>query len=237
MTVAAALAVAATLSLGNWQLNRATEKQALQAAITAQQQQAPLDNAELLAATSPAPLVHRQARLRGAWQASQTVFLDNRQMGGKVGLFVVTPLKLSGSPAVLMVQRGWAPRNFLDRTQVPTVQTPTGEVEVLVRLALPPSRLYDFQGADNGVIRQNLDLVSHARATGLPLFTDLSALELPAAGAAGPGPDGLTRDWPVFNTAVDKHHGYAFQWFGLSALLVILYVWFQFFSPRRTRRG
>jgi surfeit locus 1 family protein len=47
------------------------------------------------------------------------------------------------------------------------------------------------------------------------------------------GSDGLARDWPAADTGVAKHHGYAFQWFALSALLVILYVWFQLIAPRR----
>ena len=32
---------------------------------------------------------------------------------------------------------------------------------------------------------------------------------------------------------VDKHHGYAFQWFALCALTAGLYVWFQIIQPRR----
>ena len=57
------------------------------------------------------------------------------------------------------------------------------------------------------------------------------SLEL-AAPAANPG-DGLARDWPAPAADVHKHYGYAFQWFSLSALTVILYVWFQVLRPRR----
>ena len=49
--------------------------------------------------------------------------------------------------------------------------------------------------------------------------------------------EGLRRDWPEPTTGVDTHYGYAFQWFGLSVLVVLLYVWFQlvrrFYLPRR----
>jgi surfeit locus 1 family protein len=45
----------------------------------------------------------------------------------------------------------------------------------------------------------------------------------------------LLRDWPKPATDVHKHYGYAFQWFALSALTVILYVWFQVLRPRRRR--
>ena len=47
--------------------------------------------------------------------------------------------------------------------------------------------------------------------------------------------DGLRREWPAPDTGVAKHQGYAFQWFGLSTLVVILYVWYQFIQPRRRR--
>jgi surfeit locus 1 family protein len=29
------------------------------------------------------------------------------------------------------------------------------------------------------------------------------------------------------NAGVDKHYGYAFQWFGIAALVAVLYLWFQ----------
>ena len=45
------------------------------------------------------------------------------------------------------------------------------------------------------------------------------------------------RDWPAPATDVHKHHGYAFQWFGLSTLFTLLYVWFQIIAPRRRARA
>jgi cytochrome oxidase assembly protein ShyY1 len=51
----------------------------------------------------------------------------------------------------------------------------------------------------------------------------------------GPASEGLQREWAAPNTGIDKHHGYAFQWFGLSALVLGLYVWFQWIVPLRRR--
>ena len=48
--------------------------------------------------------------------------------------------------------------------------------------------------------------------------------------------DGLQRDWPQPATGVDKHYGYATQWFGLSGLIAILYVWFQIVKKFKLRR-
>ena len=53
----------------------------------------------------------------------------------------------------------------------------------------------------------------------------------------GSASEGLLRQWDRPDLGVDKHHGYAFQWFSLSALLVVLYVWFQWIAPRRKKRA
>ena len=231
ITVAAVLATLATLSLGQWQLNRAAEKRAIQEQRDQQGERSALDNAAFMALSTPLEELHRPVQLKGHWLADQTVFLDNRQMNAKPGLYVITPLKIEGSSAVVVVQRGWIARNFEDRTQLPKVRTLTGTVVVEGRIAPPPSKLYEMGGPDSGVIRQNLDLSLFSTETGLPLLS----MSIQQSGAAS---DGLLREWPVVGTGVEKHYGYAFQWFALSALIALLYVWFQivrrFFSPRRT---
>jgi cytochrome oxidase assembly protein ShyY1 len=47
--------------------------------------------------------------------------------------------------------------------------------------------------------------------------------------------DALLRDWPQADVGVAKHYGYAFQWFALCILILVLYVWFQIFAPRRRK--
>ena len=230
ITVAAVLATLATLSLGQWQLNRAAEKRAIQEQRDQQGERSALDNAAFMAHSTPLEELHRPVQLKGHWLADQTVFLDNRQMNAKPGLYVITPFKIEGSSAVVVVQRGWIARNFEDRTQLPKVRTLTGTVVVEGRIAPPPSKLYEMGGPDSGVIRQNLDLSLFSAETGLPLLS----MSIQQSGAAS---DGLLREWPVVGTGVEKHYGYAFQWFALSALIALLYVWFQivrrFFYPRR----
>ena len=226
MRMAALAGVAATLALGAWQMGRAHDKLALQAAIEQRKAMPSIDQQALLGATSPAELVHRPIVLRGAWVARHTVFLDNRQMHGKPGFYVVTPLRLEGSDRVVLVERGWVQRTFVDREKLPPVETPQGEVELTGRMAPPPAKLYEFAGAGAGPIRQNLDLAQFRAETGLPL------LEL-AVQQIGPPSEGLLRDWPEAGSGVEKHYGYAFQWWALCSLIVILYVWFQFIAPRR----
>ena len=224
ITLAALVGVSVTVSLGQWQLRRAAEKLALQAAIEAQAGKPALDAMTLQRSADLQALVHQPALLRGTWDAKHTVYLDNRQMQGRVGFFVMTPLVLSNGAAIV-VQRGWIARDFENRTHLLAVQTPTGVVEVQGRIALPPSKLYAPGQEQPGAIRQNLDLAAYRAETGLPLL----AMTLQQT---GPASEGLQRDWPVVNFGVDKHYGYAVQWFALAALIVGLYLWFVVVRPR-----
>jgi len=231
ITLAAVVGISATAALGCWQLDRAAQKQALAAAIEARGEQPPLGSAALqqaLQQTPAADLIHRPVALQGRWLGSHTIYLDNRQMHGRPGFFVLTPLALDGpTPAVVLVQRGWIARNFQDRTALAPVDTPAGPVAVAGRLALAPARLYEMApGADpvseTSPIRQNLDVARFRAQTGLPLL----AMSVVQTGADS---EGLQRDWPRIDAGVDKHYGYAFQWFGISLLMAVLYVWFQLF--------
>ncbi|KRB42213.1 SURF1 family protein [Acidovorax sp. Root70] len=243
ITLAAVVGMLVTASLGRWQLSRAAQKESLQAMLDARGALPAIDGRTLTDPASTAPeaqqaLVHRAVELQGRWLPEHTVYLDNRQMQGRPGFFVLTPLQLAGPGAgVVLVQRGWVARNFQDRTQLPPVKTPMGaDVRVQGRVAAAPSRLYEFQGGNSAQgssrIRQNLDLAAYRTETGLAL-APLTVLQTGPAGEAG---DGLQRDWPVVGAGVEKHYGYAFQWFGLCGLIALLYVWFQivrrFIRPR-----
>lgn len=228
LTAAAVLVAGTTFSLGQWQLRRAAQKEALQAAVESKGRLPALDARALLAVPNMADEIHRPAVLKGNWRPEHTVYLDNRPMAGKTGFVVLTPLVLEGSAQAIVVQRGWVPRDFADRTRLPQVATPTGSVTVEGRIASPPSKLYEFQGIETGRIRQNLDLPAYRAQTGLPLL-EVSLLQTGAAS------EGLLREWAAPNLGVDKHYGYAFQWFGLCALVSILYGWFQLVLPFRAR--
>lgn len=230
IALAALLAFIGTLNLGFWQWNRGQQRSALHAAIEAKQNSAPVGLPDLLAAPAEGgDLLHRPVVLRGEWVADRTVFLDNRQMNAVPGFYVVTPLRLAGSDATILVQRGWAQRNFSQREQLPPVQTPAGPVELRGRLAPPPAKLYAFAKEEKGAIRQNLDLASFRAETGLRLLP-LSVQQL------GPPSEGLLRQWPQAGSGAGKNYGYAFQWWALAALIAILYVWFQLVLPRRQQR-
>jgi surfeit locus 1 family protein len=231
LLVAALLGVALTLRLGLWQLDRAAQKTRLQEQIESRRTM-PVLNTAGLSGAAPEALHQRRVALQGQWVPAAVVYLDNRQMRGRPGFYVLSPFALSDGTAVL-VQRGWLPRDAQDRTRVGAPDLPEGPQVLIGRLAPPPARLLEFEAADLGPIRQNVDLAQLSAQWRVPLRA-LSVLQLDVPDV---NPDGLARDWPEPGTGVHKHHGYAFQWFALAALILILYVWFQFIRPRRQRTG
>ena len=260
--LAAGLGVALTGRLGWWQLDRAQQKLDLQDRIAQRAEQPALPLAELARDAAAAQGQHyRRIVLRGRWLADRSVALDNRQMDARQGFFIVTPLLLASGDAVL-VQRGWTARDFADRSRVAAVPSAAGEVSLEGRIAPPPAKLFALGSGEIGPIRQNLELADFAREIGVALrplsvqqtaaAVSEAALVPPAAVAAGapddgaqpkvaPSPssapldDGLLRHWPRIGVDVGKHHGYAFQWFALSALIAGLTIWFQILRPRFKR--
>lgn len=235
--IATVVGVAVTARLGVWQLSRASQKEALQTSLERQAALPPLSGAELADSPEQAATQHfRRVTLQGEWLASATVYLENRQMRGQPGFFVVTPLRLSDQTGTVLVQRGWIPRDASDRTRLKAVHTPEGRVALQGRIAPPPSRLYELgpASAESGAIRQNLDVSLFSRELRAPL-KPLSVLQDDNGASTAVPNDGLVRDWPVPAVGVHKHYGYAFQWFALCALLTGLYVWFQLLSPSRLR--
>ena len=57
-----------------------------------------------------------------------------------------------------------------------------------------------------------VDLAGFRAQTGLPLL-DGAVLQ------TGPASDGLLREWAAPALGVEKHYGYAFQWFALKLLM------------------
>ncbi|MEY2688534.1 MAG: hypothetical protein RL375_2732 [Pseudomonadota bacterium] len=259
--MAGLVAAGATASLGLWQLDRAAQKIALAQAIDTRAGLPPIPAQALPVLPPPgtgdadaahrvepllATYLDRRIELSGQWLDEASVVLDNRQMQGRPGFYLYTPLRLRDG-RVLMVQRGWWPRDARDRTRVPSPPESRGVVHFTGRITRAPGRTFSLgSGVDTGRIRQNLDVVEYGRSVGLTvqplLIVQLDAEVGDDADASGeqrraatrpPGdtPE-LKRDWPRPAADVDKHYGYATQWFALCALIVILYVWFQLLRPR-----
>jgi surfeit locus 1 family protein len=218
-----------TARLGWWQLDRAAQKVAMQQSLDSRAAMPALAAADWPRDAAAASRVeYRHTQATGVWLNELSIYLDNRPQAGRTGFLLVTPLRLDDGTAIL-VQRGWQPRDQMDRTRVAPPPVAPGAVTVSGRIAPALPRVFEFDSAASGTIRQNLGIDSYAIEARLRLRPWVLIQE---EGPATPA-DGLLRQAPAPNTGVQTHYGYAFQWFSLSALTVVLYVWFQLIRPRR----
>lgn len=224
-----ALFVCITCGLGFWQLGRAQLREQIEADQARNLALPELTEAALLKLARDVQLIHRRLSLRGEWLLQWSVFL-NRPMHGQAGFWVMTPLKLEGG-AVVLVQRGWAPRDPINPNQAPALQSVSQSVQISGQWITPPSRLMEL-GRESSQpdtsftqVRQNLDLSQYERETGLQIRAVVRQ--------SSEADDGLSRDWPSLASKAQTNRGYAFQWFAIAAAGLILFLWFQVIRKRR----
>ncbi|MFP5252480.1 MAG: SURF1 family protein [Actinomycetes bacterium] len=131
-----ALGVAATTAavlLGLWQLDAWQAGRAAEARDLAGQEPRPLT--EVMSADDPFPGadVGRPVTLEGTWLPDSTVLVDHRDLDGRSGMWVVTPVAVCAGPAAtcdprtdpaMLVVRGWAP------TEAAVPSAPTGPARI-----------------------------------------------------------------------------------------------------------
>jgi surfeit locus 1 family protein len=208
----------AAIALGQWQQRRGDAKLTLQrqwdTAIAAPALE--LRSPDIAAIAGRLPV---RVRLRGTLEPRNLVWLDNRQHEGRPGMRALMALHLDDGGRIL-VDRGWAPRDPRDRARTPAVLTPQTAVTIEgIALERPP-RLLDLGRPSPSeeklpALWQNFDHERFERAAGIAVervvVQQTSALD-----------DGLVRDLPRFDAGVERHRGYAVQWYAIAALSATL---------------
>lgn len=222
--VAAIIGATVGVSLGQWQTRRAAEKDAIEAKISVREIATPM---VLGAANSDIEdMEYRRVIVRGTFVREWPIYLDNRPYKGQAGRYVLMPLKMEGSDRYVLVARGWVARDVADRTKLPSLKTPDVQVAIegVIRRGVGHVLQLGVERLTPGAIVQNVEpgqVTAAARIAMEPFvleqLTDTN--------------DGLVRDWPRPSTGVEKHRGYAFQWYALAATSLV------FFFVTGFRRG
>lgn len=215
--MAALLVMVIGVMLGNWQTRRAAEKIAIENAIVARAHQAVLD---LNKPYSTTDIEYRRVSAEGSFIADWPVYLDNRPYQGKAGFTLLMPLQLSNSDSVVLVARGWFPRDAAERTKLPAIPVPAAPIRIegiVRRSAGHVMQLGQAATILPCAIVQNLEPAEFARVTRLPLQNFIIEQTSDTS-------DGLVRDWPRPSGGVDKHRGYAFQWYALAATALVFFL-------------
>jgi surfeit locus 1 family protein len=206
------------IGLGTWQIRRAHAKEALLAAY----EQAAHQEPQALDAALPASDRTAAVRAAGSYVGDRALLLDNQSHDGRPGYHVWTPFRLANG-GLAIVDRGWIARPASD--QLPDPPAPPGgptRIRGLWRtLPKPGLRLGSVTLAK---LTQFPAVVEYPTAD--DLRTLLGEQVLDGVLLLDPAePAGFVREWnPVATFPPSRHYGYAVQWFGLAAALVVLFV-------------
>jgi len=217
LTILAISVLLLLISLGNWQLNRAAQKQEILDLQSTRMHLPPVDISTLQLAAKN--LRYVPVKASGWLDTSKQILIDNQVKGGQVGYFVLTPLRLNESQSILL-NRGWIPIGA-NRGVLPDVKLTPGDVSIIGKLDHFPSVGLKLEGADVLLagwpsVTQVVDVKKVAERLGysiLPYQILLNRNE----------PNGYDRRWVPMKMGPQKHHGYAFQWFALATAWVIIY--------------
>jgi surfeit locus 1 family protein len=206
------------LSLGFWQLDRAEQKREIIGHYHGDKDDAVIRlDAGMKSASG---LEYQRASSLGHYDSAHQLLLDNRTHEGRAGYQVLTPFVLQNSEVAVLINRGWLPLGS-SRNRLPDVSVSEAQRTVRGRLKTPPAEVFmlgEEEPRQQWPYRiQRIDipaLSAELQRTLLPFVLLLDNEE----------PDGYLRDWqPVVGFGPERNVGYAVQWFGLAAALLIIY--------------
>ena len=201
-----------TLSLGIWQINRGYEKKELEN-IYSLQQSYPIE--EITYNLDSEINLYRSVSIKGKF-LEDLFYLDNKIHNGKPGVVVMSPFELNDG-SVLMISRGWV--EMTDRNNFKRINTPEESLSLVgtlrpssTGLTLSSNTTLELENAF--FLIQALDLSEIKSIIGRDLKA--SVLEL-----SDLSPASFTSIWKPINLSSYRHFGYAFQWFGLSIVILV----------------
>lgn len=216
--LAAGVAILAFVGLGTWQVERAQQR---------------AEQAERIAAAknaAPQPLPETRAeqrarawlpvRVRGRYLDERQFLLDNRQVDGRLGFAVLTPL-VTPDGRTLLIERGWVAAER--REPAAPVKVPderTGAITLVGTLwpaggGLGIGRAL-AKGADDWPrVATRIDYVALGGALGRNLEPYVVRLRRPD------GPE-LQRRTVEPSFGPERHIGYAFQWYALALTVLVV---------------
>lgn len=221
-TLVAILLVAGMVQLGFWQYHKAEQKLALQSAYDARLGDAPVavpDSVDDIENWR-----YRRIRAKGHYETAYQILLDNQIENGIAGYHVITPFRAEGSKGLLLVDRGWIPTG--DRSRLTKIDTPEDLLEVTGFAWVPSTRFYELAPppASNAwqPLWENMDMARYQKAVPYPVLPFV--LRLDAGSHAG----GFARNWVMPASRIERNLGYAWQWWGFSVALVIIWLFVNF---------
>lgn len=205
------------LGLGLWQWERAADKRELLARF---------ESAPRMVAPEAIPPNGARITVTGEYLADETLFLDNRIHGERLGVAALTPLR-GDDGRLWLVERGFMPTG--PSRETPRVSTPDDRVTLKGRWQVEGASAPLFGPNREGKRLQRIDLGAWESLGG---FAHAGWLHLEEGGGH------LASWWHPNVLPPSRHLGYAGQWWGLAlAAMVVMIIGARRLSRDRPRHS
>ena len=202
------------ISLGFWQLDRADEKRAIEDQIDS------ANSGDVELVTSVEFLKDKEyyhVRLQGSYVGDKQFIYDNQIVDQISGYYVLTPLILKGTSKAVLINRGFIPWDGR-RDKLANVDIGEKTTEVKAQISIPVKRMElkvsEITG-DFPVLIQALDLDEMSTIASLD-FASVVGLLNPES------ENGFVRKWEPYTGSIERHIGYAIQWFLMAFVLAFI---------------
>ncbi len=206
--------LALLISLGFWQLDRANEKRVIEDQI------ANANSFDVELVTSVEFLKDREyyhVRLQGSYVGDKQFVYDNQIVDQVSGYYVLTPLVLKGDSKAVLINRGFIPWNGR-RDKLADIDISENLTEVKVQISKPVKRM-ELEASEIAgefpVLIQALDLDDMSTIAALD-FINVVGLLSPES------ENGFVRQWEPYTGSIERHIGYAIQWFLMALVLTFI---------------
>ena len=202
------------ISLGFWQLDRADEKRAIEDQI------ASANSGDVEFVTSVEFLKDKEyyhVRLQGSYIDDKQFIYDNQIVDQISGYYVLTPFILKGASKAVLINRGFIPWNGR-RDKLANIDIGEKLTEVKVQISIPVKRIelkVSETTGDFPVLIQAFDLDEMSTIASLD-FASVVGLLNPES------ENGFVRQWEPYTGSIERHIGYAIQWFLMAFVLAFI---------------
>ena len=202
------------ISLGFWQLDRADEKRAIEDQISS------ANSGDVEFVTSVEFLKDKEyyhVRLQGSYIDDKQFIYDNQIVDQISGYYVLTPFILKGASKAVLINRGFIPWSGR-RDKLANVDIGEKLTEVKVQISIPVKRMelkVSETTGDFPVLIQAFDLDEMSTIASLD-FASVVGLLNPES------ENGFVRQWEPYTGSIERHIGYAIQWFLMAFVLAFI---------------
>jgi surfeit locus 1 family protein len=226
-TLLAIAGVAVLARLGIWQLDRLDQRRAFNEHLITQWDAAPLDLASNITGDPLPEMEYRSVIVSGEYDFEHEIAIKNIVRYSRLGYYLLTPLKISGSEQVALINRGWVPADqYTAATRGFFEEDGFVELEGIIRVS---SELPDVGGLADPTLTPG-ERRNEWFNINIPEITKQMPYELlPVYVQQGPGdatPEGMEypiRIQPKLEISEGSHQSYAIQWFTFAVILAIGY--------------